>query len=68
MPTPRRTATSAPDAVRPKTVDPALLKRLGRGDAEINAGAGRARHRRDGDAVAFDIDAGLLEQATVNLY
>jgi hypothetical protein len=68
VPTPRRTATSA-HAVRPKAVDLALLQRLCRGDAKVDTCALRARHRRDPDPIAREVEAGRdqeLPQAEVN--
>ena len=50
-------------AVGPEAVDLAFLQRLGRGEAEIDAGADRARHRRDLHLVADKIDAGLGQQS-----
>src|SRR6516165_4441167 len=50
-------------AVGPEAVDLALLQRLRRGDAEIHAGALRARHRRDLHLIAREVDAGFDQQA-----
>src|SRR5262249_34840182 len=62
-------ADAAPDrnlrahSVSPEAVDLALLQRSGGGDAEIDAGRHHARHRRDLDAVADEIDPGADEEA-----
>ena len=63
MPTPRRTATSAP---MPFAQKPSILRSssaLAAVTPKFDAGIGRARHRRDLHLVAFEIDAGLDEQA-----
>src|SRR4030095_3994547 len=52
-----------PHAIRPEPVDRALLQRLRRGDAEVDAGAVRARYRRDRDVIAHQVEAGCDEEA-----
>ena len=50
-------------AVRPEAVDLAFLEGLGSGHAEIDAGAKRAGHRRNGHVVAYKIDSGGCQKA-----
>ena len=62
MPTPRRTATSAP---MPFAQNPSILRSssaFAAVSAEIDVAPGRARHRRDRHAVARGVDAGRDQQ------